>query len=542
MTGRHEASPGPLRTAGRYAGTAALARLHTRTHRWALVGWPLVIAALVVSTAAGIVALYPSEAARQGYAASIGISTASIAANGRGYDLTTPGGIVAYELGFYVLLIFPAIAIHLAVRLTRGEEEAGREELLTAARVGRLAPLAAGALVVSASLLLAGLASGVGLVAAGLPAAGSARYAAGLTLALLTCAGLGLGTAQLSWSGRTALTLGLGVVLVAYLARGVVDGRGWSAVWLNPSGWLAETRTYGQGRLWPYLAYAVLAALLVASAARLRTSRDLGAGLLAARPGPARAARQLGTVAGLTWRLLRGAVLGWAAVAVVMGAAFGVLAPEMQQVIRSNPTLAEFLGGSGRDPVDLLIVLCALFAALAAAGLAVQGAARLTTEERSGRTGLTVATRIGRRQVVRNTSVVLVAAVLGVLAAGGLSVGVTMAISVGDGEVLGTAARAAAAYAPGVLLLLAGALALWGLRPWLSAAGWLVLGWGCVVAILGDTLRLPSWARGLSPLWHTGRVPLEDPSATALLVMSGLAAVLWLAAVALFGRRDLRAG
>ncbi|HEX2704508.1 MAG TPA: hypothetical protein VHM65_02025, partial [Candidatus Lustribacter sp.] len=248
--GRHE-SP----RWGAWQGSLRLTRLHLRTHRWSVLGWPAVIVALSASTAAGIVSLYATTAARQGYAATIGTSTMSIAFNGRGYDLDTLGGITVNELGVYALLVYPAIAVHLAVRHTRGEEEAGREELLTAARVGRLAPLTAGALVTGLVLVAAGLLSGVSMAAAGLPLGGSMRYATALTLAMLTYAGAGLVAAQLSQSSRVANAVAVGVLGAAYLARAVADGRGSPLVWPNPTGWLAEAAPFGAARSWPLVGY-----------------------------------------------------------------------------------------------------------------------------------------------------------------------------------------------------------------------------------------------------------------------------------------------
>ncbi len=121
-----------------WAGAWRLARLQLRTNRAAAVAGPLVILVLIAATARSISAVYDSPAKREVYRRAIGASPASVAFNGRGYDLDGLGGIVVYELGFFALLLIPVIAIDLAVRLSRTEEDLGRADLVTAAPVGRL--------------------------------------------------------------------------------------------------------------------------------------------------------------------------------------------------------------------------------------------------------------------------------------------------------------------------------------------------------------------------------------------------------------------
>ena len=116
--------------------------------------WPAQLAVIVLSagmvaaTARGIEGLYPTEADRAQYAATVGVSTVNIAFNGRGYDLTSLGGITAFEIGITGQLLYPLVGMILAIHLTRRQEEAGRIELLTAGRLGALTPLGAGIVLV----------------------------------------------------------------------------------------------------------------------------------------------------------------------------------------------------------------------------------------------------------------------------------------------------------------------------------------------------------------------------------------------------------
>ena len=103
-------------------------------------------------------ALPPPQADRAQYAATVGVSTVNIAFNGRGYDLTSLGGITAFEIGITGQLLYPLVGMILAIHLTRRQEEAGRIELLTAGRLGALTPWR-GIVLVVADAAIAGASS-----------------------------------------------------------------------------------------------------------------------------------------------------------------------------------------------------------------------------------------------------------------------------------------------------------------------------------------------------------------------------------------------
>ncbi len=527
-----------------WAGTTRLARIQLRTGRLGLATAALAIPLLVAATARSIVSLYDTPAEREVYRASVGSSPTAMAFNGRGYDLAGLGGITAYELGFFAVLLLPVLAIHLAVRHTRTEEDLGRAELVTANPVGRLAPLGAAAVVTTTALAVAGLLSWAGLVWAGLSVGGSGRYALALTLYLLGCAASGLLAAQAAAQARTAYGLALGVLAASYLVRAVVDGTGSDAVWLTPMGWFAEVQAFGDWRAWPLVALTALIVVQVVVALQLRIRRDLGGGLVAARPGPAQAGPALSGPTGLTWRIGAGPLLGWVAGAAVWGAAFGMMSREVLDIVETNPEMAAIVGaaGSGGGIEDAVVSLSAATVALMGAAVAVQLVARAAAEESDGRLGLVLSAPIGRlRWWVGLAATVVVQATL-VLLVGGLAIGVGTAWSLDDAGQLGRATWATLAYLPSVLLV--GALAGLGfaVRPRLSGLGWVVLTWAAVVAMLAETLQLPGWARDVSPLEHTGRVPVDAVDGTALAILAGAAVVVAALAGVRFVRRDLVAG
>lgn len=105
---------------------------------------------------------------------------------------------------------------------------------------------------------------------------------------------------------------------------------------------------YDADRLWVFALSAVLAAVLIAVAFLLLDRRDLGAGLLVARPGPPRADRLLSSPEGLVWRLDRATVLGWAICGIVLGLVVGGLTSSVQDML-SDPSVADMLRRLGGE-------------------------------------------------------------------------------------------------------------------------------------------------------------------------------------------------
>ena len=523
------------------AGTGRVIRGLVRTGRIPLLAWPATMAALVTGTGSGITVLYPTPADRATYAASMGLSSATKAFNGDWADLTTLGGITAYEVGFMGLLLLPPIGVHLALSRTRAEEDSGRAELVTAGRLARLAPLAGVTVTITAALLLFAVLATAGLVVVGLPSAGSAWYAGSLALMTWWFAALGLLLGQLVRDARTGYAWGIGAALGCFAVRAVIDGRELDLEWATPTGWLPLVRPFGPDpSVLPLLLFAGTGVALVLAAAAVAVRRDLGGGVLAPRPGPERGTASLGHPAGIAWRLTRGAFLGWTAGLIAWGAAIGSLAGEMTDLIRANPVIGDLLGIE--RPEDIMTSLAVVVLALGAVALGLQVIGTLAGEEHAGRLGLILGTRTSRARVWTTWWLLLTVEVAATLGAGALTLAVATRWSTGESASFGTPLTATATLAAAVGAIIAvAALAASAVRAG-QTVGWVLLGWAAVVALLGEALRLPGWARHLSPLEAVGRVPVEDADAGAVTGFVVLLALGLVAATLVARHRDLRAG
>jgi ABC-2 type transport system permease protein len=532
----------------RLTGTGQLLRLAMRRDRVVATVWVLGLFVFAFSQAASIVSLYPTQAdldrlART--ATGIGANPAVVALQGPAYDASTYGGATAWQVVTPGVFLIGLMSLLLMTRHTRQEEETGRAELVSAGAVGRNAWLAASLLfVLGVNVVLAAL-SVLGYVAVGLPVGGSVALAVACGLTGLVFAGVAAVTAQLTEYARPANGMAFAALGAAFLLRAIGDtssSLSWLA-WLSPIGWAERFQPFA-GERWPVLLLpvALLLVLLVAVVA-LRDRRDLGAGVLATRLGPATAPAWLRSPLALAWRLQRGALLGWAIGAAVAGLSFGVLAQDMAQFAAEDPETAKMLatlGGAG-SITDIYLAAILSWIGLLAAGYAVQAILRLRSEEAELRAEPVLATSVSRVGWAGSHLLVAAVGAAVVLASGGLVAGLAHGLRSGDlagqlPRVLG----AAMVQLPAVWVLAALGAALFGLLPRLVVgATWAILGVVLAVTTFGEPLQLSQWLLDLSPFAHLPRLPAATFTATPLLWLLVVAVLLGGAGLAAFRRRDL---
>ena len=127
------------------AGTGALTRLAFRRDRVMLPAWVYLITVLVTTTAYAFKKLYPTAAARAQLVVSGGGNPALRFLYGR-LNGSSIGALTVWRYGVWAAIFGALMTIFIVIRHTRGDEEAGRLELVGSAVVGRQAALTAGLL------------------------------------------------------------------------------------------------------------------------------------------------------------------------------------------------------------------------------------------------------------------------------------------------------------------------------------------------------------------------------------------------------------
>jgi ABC-2 type transport system permease protein len=523
-------------------GTGTLVRLALRRDRIMLPVWILVFVFFAASSAAASVDLYDTLESR------VSLVTSS---NGNPSTLALYGWIFAPSLGavsLYKLVALGAAGVAvltflLTIRHTRAEEEAGRLEMVGATVVGRYAPLTASLIISVGTSLVLGVLSGLSLMSAKLPAAGSLAFGLGWTATGIVFASVAAVTAQLTENARTARGIAGAVLGAAYLIRAVGDSAGtggpsWFS-WLSPLSWPAQVRPFAGDRWWILLVPLVFAAAVVAGAFALVNRRDVGAGLLPDRPGPARGAAGLGSPLGLAWRLQRGALLGWTIAFVIAGLVFGGIAANVGDMASTESAreMITKLGGQ-KGLTDAFMATEMGFLAMITAAFGIQAASRLRTEEVGLRAEPVLATATSRIRWGLSHILFALAGSTFLMVAAGVTAGLSYGATTDMGQ-FGRVFGAAVAQLPAAWVLTGIVVAVFGLLPEASLAGWAALSVFVVVGFVGPILGLPQWIMDVSPFIHTPRLPGSAFTAVPLLWLTGVAVVGLVAGLAGLRRRDI---
>ncbi len=535
-------------------GTLRLARLALHRDRLQLPIWVASLAGINLLTAASVTSLYPTAADRIEFARNSATNAVAVGFNGL-ISGTSEGAVITSQSLLILLLAVALMNTFAVVRHTRQNEETGRAELVGAAVVGRRAPLNAALLVALVGSVLVGLTNGVAMMALGLPASGSIATAAAAAGTGMAFAGVAAVAAQVAGTARGANGIAGAVVGLAFVLRtfgdmashvdesGVKVVSGWAS-WLSPIGWGQQIRPYHHHE-WGVLGLlAGFAIATVAASYAITARRDLGSGMIAPRPGPTHGHRALLSPIGLAWRLQRGVIIGWAVAMVVIGAVYGAVANDVDDLLAgsdSSTDIFEDLGGGAGDLEQIYLAASTTLSTAMVGATVIQMTNRLRSEETAGALESLLATPVSRSRWMAAHLAVALAGSVAIVTLTGAVMGLAYGISIGDASHQ-TARLAGAALAqwPGILVLAGFGAALFGLVPRHARA----IGWGayaaCVVlGQIGDLLNLPQIVLDLSPFTHLPAAPARPVTVLPLVVLGAVGTVLGALGVASFQRRDV---
>jgi ABC-2 type transport system permease protein len=459
--------------------------------------------------------------------------------------LNNAGGFTVWRTGTLLAVVVGVWAALTATRLTRGEEEAGRWDLLLAGRL-RLRSLVGRILLVLFTVAaVIGAAAGCGLALAGAAVPGAALFGAGLAGTGMVGAALGVLAAQMFPDRRSASGLAVAVLLGSLLARMVADGApalSWLA-WLTPFGLAERAAPFVQDRWLPLLVLAGVATMAGTGSLVLASTRDLGGGLLSGRDRRARSSRMLTSLPGLAVYRARRPLAGWSAGAMAYFLLIGLLMTTLTDFLRDNPYFARLAAQAGfaelGSPQGYFSALFSLLT-VAIGAFAANRVAATAADEVAGRLALPYSRTVGRLRWAATEAVAIGLASVVLAAATGLAAWAG-ATCLDARLALGAALAGALAVLPVALLCLGAALAALG---WLPSAV-LTVGvspavGGYVLLVLADTFRWPGAVRWLSPFSHLGDVPAGAWDAPGAVGMLAVAVALAVAGCLRYARRDLR--
>ena len=456
--------------------------------------------------------------------------------------LDDPGGFTVWRIGTPVSVLASGWIMLAATRITRGEEDGGRWDLLLAGRL-RMADLVVrclAALVGSATLI--GVAVAAGLLAAHTELTGAVIHAAGITCVALTFATTALLAAQVmprrsAATGLTVAALGVGLML-----RMIADGShqlAWSA-WATPFGLTARAAPYADNRIVPLIVLGAFPIVLAGAALVAARHRDLGDGIVAVPDSRPPRTRLLQSIGGFALRRAGRTTLGWATGIAASFLVVGALLASILELFQTNPRFAELAAAAG-IALSVNVVAAALFSLLAVpTGLyAAMRLAAMVADEKAGRWTLLFAEPISRVRLVSTEIMVTVGGVVALHCSA--AVAVWSGAKITGAPLQLTDSLAGALNSLPVALLAAGAAAV-GVG-WLpSAAGAIgalpVVG-GFLVNVIMQTTHAPGWVANLSPWTHLAAVPDTPPNWAATTIFLFIGAILTALGVYGYVQRDL---
>jgi polyether ionophore transport system permease protein len=530
-------------------GVGKLVRLILRRDRFLLPIWVVILGALPASYVSSFKALFPTAVERQQYA-DLGVHNAGFVALYGQLSGSSLGELTAWRAGFIPVMI-ALFTLLTVIRHTRTDEEAGRAELIGAGVVGRHAQLAAALIVAFAANAVLALILTVAMIGQGLPAAGSLAFGLEFGAAGWAFAGVAAITAQLTSGARGARSIAILALGVAWVLRMAGDisaiGNGtlsWLS-WLSPIGWVQHIFPYGGDHWWPVVLTVLFTAAATWVGVALRARRDLDAGLLPDRPGPAMAAPGLRSPFALAWRLHRGLLFGWLAGFAALGLVFGAVAQSTADLVNENASLRDVFArmGGAAALVDSYFASTAGLLGLIAAGYAVQATLRLREEETTGHAEMVLTSSVARLRWAASHLLFSLVAPAVVLAAAGLVEGLTYgAISSDVGGQLGRTLSGTMAQLPAVWVLAGVAVLLFGVLPRWAAAAWGALAACVLLLLVGTTLQWNQRILDVSPFTHVPHLPGGHAVATPFVVLVAVAVVLIAGGLAALRRRDIPVG
>ncbi len=522
-------------------GTAPLLRTTLKHDGRLLVPWIVLTTALSTSSVLVYAFVFPTEQDRAALAGAIGANPALGLIFGPAYDLSTVDGFNAWRslaLGGFLAALGAILAV---TRATRGQEDSGQAELLASGVLGRGSRLMTAVGLAYLGSLALGIVVGLATVLSGGAWEASMLLAATFTATGWLFAALAAVTAQLGSDARTASSMAVGALGVLFMLRGIaysLEAPEWT-IWVNPLGWMTETRPATGNTWWPLLLAVALAAVLLAVAFALQARRDFGQGAVAPRPGPGRGTMH--TPLALALRLSRGSFITWTAAFTALGLVFGYFTTSVKDILASDTGVQQFLAAGAASPDQLisafLVTILSLVGILAAVP-AVQVVLRVRSEEMDDRVEPIIATAVTRpRYFASSVAVALAACSAFVLLAGTLIAAVASSADIG--VAFGDGVLQAVAMVPAVWAIVSVSVAVVGARPVIILAAWVGVLSSFGLTLLGPTFGLPDWALAISPFWHVPDVTVSDADWTGLLWVSMVTVAFLAIGFTGFRRRDL---
>ena len=510
--------------------------------------WGYIFGVAIASSEISYVKLYKTAAQRSALAATFGTSKATSALFGPATQLQTVSGFTAFKISMALMILGAIWGLFTSTRLLRGEEDAGRWDLLLCGQTTRrgataqvIAGLGAGLVALWAVTAIIAVASGLDS-SVGIGVGPSLYFSLAMVATAAMFLAVGAVTSQLAATRRQAASFAATFLGASYGVRLIADaGVGLHGlVWASPLGWVEEVQPLTSPQPLALLPIAAFTAVLAVVAVRFAGARDAGASIVADRDHGEAHLKLLYGPSGLAIRSMRATVIGWWVAIGLSAFLYGLIAKSAGATVTGSVKgVLSKLGSTGTG-ADAVLGACFLIEAILIGFIAAGQVTAARTEESEGMLDHFVVRPVSRsgwlggRLIVALVVLVpsgVAAGVFGWLGAATEHTGLSFTSLLGAGINL---------VPPAIVILGIGVLT-FGLRPRAtSIVTYAVLGWSLLIVIVGGFGTVSHWVLDTSVFHHMASAPGMPANWTANGIMTAVGVTAALVGVLAFKRRDLQ--
>ena len=510
--------------------------------------WGYVFGAYLATQALAYASSYKTVSQRAGIAKEFGANAGISALVGPAHELQTVAGFTVWKCLAVLAVVGAVWGLLTGTRLLRGEEDAGRWELLLAGQTTRRA---------AAVQALAGLGCGVAalwvvtaVITVVVGRSSKVDFSVGgalfLAVAVVAAAAMflavGAFASQLAATRRQASAYAGAALGVSYALRMVADsgtGLDWLR-WVSPLGWIEQLQPLTTPHPFALLPIAGLVGLLSLFTIRLAGERDLGGSTFPDRSGSVPHTRLCFGPSGLNIRLMRSTLVGWGVGIAAYGLILGLVAKSGGSALSSSASMTRALSRLGAIGAYAYLGVAFLMMAVILAIVAAGQISAARGEEAGGRLDHFLVRPVSRSSWLAGR--LLIATI--VLVVGGLLAGVSTwlgAASQHTGVSFASVLNAGLnVVPPAVCILGVGAFVL-GVWPRASnVATYGLLVWSFLVELIGGVVGLNHWVLDASLFHQMAAAPAASPDWTTGGVLVAVGAVAAVLGGIAFAHRDLK--
>lgn len=458
--------------------------------------------------------------------------------------LDDPGGFTVWRTGPGLSVLAALWILLAATRITRGEEDSGRWDLLLGGRL-RIADVVVRCLAALAgSATLIGVAVAAALLAAGTAPTGAVIHAIGITGVALTFATAALLSAQVMPTRLGANGIAAGALSASMLLRMIADGSpqlAWLA-WLTPFGLATRSAPYADNRVLPLVVLGAYPIVLSGAALWAARHRDLGDGVVTTPDSRRPRNRLLQSISGFALRRTGRITFWWATGIAAYFLLVGTALAWLLELFHTNPRFAQLAAAAGLGGHSLVNVFAAALFSMLAVATGLYSAMRLAAivaDEKAGRSTLLLAQPISRARLMSAEIVVTAGGVVALHCTGAMAMWVGTQITGAPLQLSDAVAGSLNSVPVALLAAGAGAVGVGWLPSAAGAVGALPVMSGFLVNVVVQATKPPGWVADLSPWAHLAPVPDSPPNWSVTTIFLLIDAIL--AGLGVYGyvRRDL---